>query len=139
MKKLLLLMMIGFVFFNNIANARPTITVKLTVEIGRPKHNCLKGLWFCNPKIDLEGSMSGRAVRANFTDNGNGTMTINFLSKLPESGANFFADNDEPVSLSRDICSKFGYNSIILVPGSYTFSSNASSGWGSVTVKILTN
>lgn len=131
-------MMIALVFTLENSIAAPTVTVKLTVEIARPKKECKSGVWFCNPKIEPGISLSGRGVNANFTDNGDGTMTIDFLTKLPDDATVFYADSDESVSLPSVICRKFGYERIILVPGTYRISKTSTGQYGSVVVKFST-
>ncbi|MBK7691809.1 MAG: hypothetical protein IPK62_09310 [Bacteroidetes bacterium] len=136
MKKLILILSVVFstVFF--CSAERPKVSATLTVEIARPKKDCKQGIWFCNPKVDVDVQMIGRTAKANFTDNGNSTMTIAFLSKLPEQATAFFADVDEVLTMPPSISRLFGYRSLQLIPGTYSINYTSSNPFGSVTVKI---
>ncbi len=138
MKKLILILsvVLSSVYYSNAE--RPKVSATLTVEIARPKKDCKQGIWFCNPKVDVDVQMIGRTAKANFTDNGDGTMTIKFLSKLPEPATAFFADADEVVIMPTTISRLFGYRSLQLVPGTYSVNSSSANPFGTVTVKIRT-
>ena len=136
MKKLILIAI--FATFCGELAARPKVTVGVEFTIGRPKFFCEKGIWICKPKLDIDVDLAARGVNANFTDNGDGTLTIDLLSPLPEEAAEFFAENDESVSLPSAICAKLGYGSVTLIPGHYRISRTSDSKYGSINVKIQT-
>ena len=120
------------------AEAVPTVTATVTVKIARPKKDCLRGLWFCEPTLDFDLDL-GRTVKATVQDNHNGTITVLFYSPLPEDGTSFFAESDEAVYLTNDISKALGHTSIKLIPGTYRISNATSGNFGSVTIKADIN
>lgn len=135
-------MMICLVMITGIsvlAKERPKITAELSVEIARPKKDCKSGFWFCNPKADVGLELSGnRAIHTLFTDNGNGTMTVQFMNVLPEKTVEFYADMDEVVEFPQSIANYFGYKSLKIVPGTYKLAPASNGNFGSVTISIKT-
>ena len=139
MKKLMMMMVMVICTMTGNLIAKPKITVTASVEIARPKYNCEYGFWFCNFQVNAELGSTGRIIKTEISDNKDGTVTLSFLTKLPENTSLFYADESEPVLLPLEICRIFGYNSMSLIPGTYRVNSPSNGNYGFVTVKVKTN
>ncbi|HNF71090.1 MAG TPA: hypothetical protein PLP34_01685 [Chitinophagaceae bacterium] len=135
MKKLMfmLAMLMGFVEMQ----AGPKITITATFEVGRPKFDCQKGIWFCH--VTIKGGPSAiRSVDANLTDNGDGTVSVELLGKLPETGTSFFGTDDEALVFPSEIARMFGYNSLEFIPGTYRIEASSKGNFGTLRIRIRT-
>ena len=120
------------------AQAAPKVSLTLTFDLARPKLECISGPWICHLTIKGNIEPGGRMVTGEFTNNQDGTMTIVFKSALPERASQFYAERDEVFDFPYEIAQQFGYQSIQLVPGTYSINRTDGSNYGSVTVNIKT-
>lgn len=139
MKKIFLMMVILITSITQMYSA-PKVSGEISFTLARPKFDCKKGFWFCNVKggVKMDGvidDLVDRLMLGMVTDNGDGTVKIEFQNQLAENG-NFYAERGEEVELPKEISKAMGYNTITLIPGNYTVQSNGK--YGFVIVRIKT-
>lgn len=138
MKKWLLMLMVMLVGVSEMM-AGPKITGTFEVIIARPKRDCKSGVWVCTKVFDINVEWgTQRAVKTEIQDNGDGTVTLTFLTKLPESSSSFYADADEISTLPAEMARKMGYSEVLLVPGNYQINQATNGNFGSVTIRYKT-
>lgn len=138
MKKLILMLVVLMGLIGEIS-AAPKVSGTFEIIIARPKNNCTSGLWICKKILDIKISWESRAVKTEVQDNGDGTLTLTFLTKLPETGTEFYADSDETSTLPDEIAKRMGYSVVHLIPGRYKLSPPSNGNYGSVTIRFRTN
>ncbi|MBK7763557.1 MAG: hypothetical protein IPI46_09320 [Bacteroidetes bacterium] len=136
MKKLILMMVMAMGFISS--QAVPKVTIKLEFELARPKYKCLSGTWICNMKggIDADVDVTPRTISSLVTMNPDGTMLLEFQTKLPEQSTEFYGDVDEKFILPVELAEKFGYSSIEIIPGTYRINPPSKGNYGSVVLRV---
>lgn len=104
------------------SNVAAALTVTVTIDIGRPRHNCT-GFGIC--RVSITGSTAtARRVRGELSTAGDGKLQLTLLDKAPDEGQTLFVDQDVP--LSPDIAKKLGLKSATVLRGEYAFSASKS-------------
>lgn len=136
MKKLILMMVMAMGFMSS--QAVPKVTIKLEFELARPKYKCLSGTWICHMKgdVDTDIEITPRTISSLVTMNSDGTMLLEFQTKLPEQSTEFYGDSDEKFILPSELAEKFGYNNIEIIPGSYRINPPTKGNYGSVLLRV---
>ena len=92
------------------------------VVTGRVKHQCT-GFGICHIYIESVAA-SGRQVRAQFSANAAGKLTVVFLDKPPEEGPTLFIDED--IDAPPAVAKELGFKSVTLLKGEYAYNSRRS-------------
>jgi hypothetical protein len=92
------------------------------VVTGRVKHQCT-GFGVCHIYIESVAA-SGRQVRAQFSTNAAGKLTVVFLDKPAEEGPTLFIDED--ITAPPAVAQELGFKSVTLLKGEYPYNSRRS-------------
>lgn len=110
-------------------------------NIGRPKYNCQRGIWFCNIKVVVNPGMDVNMLSAKLLYHpDDGRITLKFLGELPDAVVKngfFYAERGEEIRLPDAVCKKLRVSSVEVLPGRYKLDFSGDK-YGSVTLNTRT-
>jgi hypothetical protein len=112
--------------------------VIIAFDIGRPKFDCKKGIWFCRTTIIINQRFTDMSMAQVQLLEEESKVRLIFKNPLAEevlSNGYFFAEKGEEVTLPQEVSRKLGVSSITLLPGKYKIDPSTGK-YGSVTVSV---